>query len=102
MLGQIQPERPFLYREFPSYGGQQFIRLGDWKGIRQNMKPTKKQGGGKGSLAIELYNLKDDPTESKDVAAAHPDVVAKIETLMRQQHVASKDFAMPVLDSQGK
>jgi arylsulfatase A len=102
LLGKTQSERPFLYREFPGYGGQQFVRIGDWKGIRQNMKPAKKKGSDRASLTIELYNLKDDPTESKDVSAAHPDVVAKIESLMRQQHVASKDFAMPVLDTQGK
>ena len=28
--------RPFLYREFPGYGGQQSVRVGEWKGIRQN------------------------------------------------------------------
>jgi arylsulfatase len=102
LLGKAQPERPFLYREFPSYGGQQCVRIGDWKGVRQNLKPTKKQGGGKPDLTIELYNLKDDPTESKNVAADHPDIVKKIETIMRQQHAPSKDFAMPALDAQAK
>jgi arylsulfatase len=91
-----------LYREFPSYGGQQCARIGDWKGVRQNLKPTKKQGGGKPDLAIELYNLKSDPTESRNVAADHPDIIKKMETVMREQHVPSKDFAMPALDAQGK
>jgi arylsulfatase len=30
LLGLRQEERPFLYREFPAYGGQQCIRIGDW------------------------------------------------------------------------
>jgi arylsulfatase len=102
LLGKTQPERPFLYREFPSYGGQQCARIGDWKGVRQNLKPTKKQGGGKPDLTIELYNLKDDPAEAKNVAANHPDIVKKIEMLMREQHTISKDFPMPALDVQGE
>ncbi|NQV25619.1 MAG: arylsulfatase, partial [Rhodopirellula sp.] len=52
LLGKQQEERPFLYREFPSYGGQQTIRVGDWKAVRQNMT--------KGNLKIELYNIAND------------------------------------------
>src|SRR5439155_27288215 len=40
LLGQSQSPRPFLYREFPASGGQQSVRIGDWKGIRQNMLPV--------------------------------------------------------------
>ena len=29
LLGRRQRERPFLYREFPGYGGQQSVRVGD-------------------------------------------------------------------------
>ncbi len=97
LLGKKQPERPFLYREFPNYGGQQSIRVGDWKAVRQNLKPKKKNE--KPDLTIELYNLKDDPAETKNVAADHPDVVAKLEALMREQHSPSKDFPLPALDA---
>lgn len=104
LLGKSQPERPFLYREFPSYGGQQSVRVGDWKGVRQNLKPVaaKKKDGAKSDLTIQLYNLKNDPSETKDVAKEHPEIVAKMEALMREQHSPSKDFAMPALDAQGK
>ena len=37
LLGKRQPARPFLYREFPAYGGQQSVHLGEWKGIRRNL-----------------------------------------------------------------
>jgi arylsulfatase A-like enzyme len=103
LLGKSQPERAFLYREFPSYGGQQSVRVGDWKAVRQNLRPAagKKKGAAASqpNLTIELYNLKDDPTESKDVAKEHPDVVAKLEAIMREQHTPSKDFPMPALDA---
>ncbi len=81
LLGRSQPPRPFLYREFPSYGGQQSVRTGDWKGIRQNLKPRGKAAP---DLTIELYNLADDVTETHNVAGEHPDVVRQIETLMRR------------------
>ncbi len=99
LLGTKQPERPFLYREFPAYGGQQAVRIGDWKGIRQNLLPKgPKAKAAKPNYHIELYNLRDDPTESTDVSAKHPDVIAKIEAIMREQHVNSSDFPFPALD----
>ncbi|MCX6898285.1 MAG: arylsulfatase [Verrucomicrobia bacterium] len=102
LLGQKQEARPFLYREFPGYGGQQCVRVGDWKAIRQNMLP-RGRGKAKGKKAqpnmrIQLYNLKDDVAETKDVAAQHPDVVAKLEKIMREQHTPSSVFPFPALD----
>jgi len=104
LLGQKQAERPFLYREFPGYGGQQCIRIGDWKGLRQNLRPVAaKKAAAKANpaapdLSLKLYNLRDDPKETTDVAAKHPEIVAKMLDLMRAQHVASADFPLPALD----
>lgn len=113
LLGGKQDERPFLYREFPSYGGQQCVRLGDWKGIRQNLKPAGGKGKAKAkagavakapkalpNLHIELYNLATDIGETKDVSIDHPDIIAKMEKIMKEQHVNSADFGIPVLDQQ--
>ena len=105
LAGQSQPGRPFLYREFPAYGGQQMVRIGDWKGIRQNLMPqagkkgkSKAKAAAQPDLTIQLYNLKDDRNETKNVAAEHPDIVAKLEKLMREQHVPSEEFPLPALD----
>ena len=101
LLGQPQEPRPFLYREFPAYGGQQCVRIGDWKGVRVNMMPEggkKKKAQPAGIIKTELYNLKDDPTESHDVTADHPEIVAKIEKIMREEHVPSAEFPFPALD----
>jgi len=95
LLGEKQDPRPFLYREFPSYGGQQMVRVGDWKGVRQNLAP---RGKTKPNLHIELYNLCDDPAESHDVSADHPEIVDRIERLMREQHTPSKDFPIAALE----
>ncbi len=96
LLGRGQEERPFLYREFPGYGGQQAVWLGSrWKGIRTGLKKR----GEEPSLRIELYDLEADPSESKDVAAAHSEIVAEIEALMKSERVPSEDFPIPVLDA---
>ncbi len=83
LLGEKnQKEHEFLYWEFPSYQGQQAVRMGDWKGIRKNIF--------KGNMKIELYNLKDDPTEENNVSDEHPDIVLKIEKIMEREHTPAE------------
>ena len=96
LRGGSQGPRPFLYREFPGYGGQQAVWLGDWKGVRSGLLPRSKQAAP--NLKLELYDLREDPTESRDVAGEHPEVVAQLETVMRQQHTASPDFPFAALE----
>jgi len=90
-----QKKHEFLYWEFAAYGGQQAVRMGDWKGIRQKLLLRKNP-----HLNIELYNLKTDIGETTDVAQDHPEIVDKIKRIMIEQHVNSKLFKFPVLDEQ--
>jgi arylsulfatase len=106
LLGRAQEPRPFLYRESPGYGGQQTVRVGDWKAVRQNLRPRPAGKAAKnapapapGPIKTELYNLAADPTESTDVAAKHPEVLARLEKILREQHVPSAEFPLPALDS---
>jgi arylsulfatase A len=97
LMGEKQEPRPFLYREAPGYGGQQCIRVGDWKAIHTNLHPnakakTREPGD------IELYNLAADPKETTDVASQNPDVVAKLRSMMEAQHVKSLLFPIRALD----
>ena len=85
-----QKQHEYLYWEFPSYGGQQAVRMGKWKAIRKNLR--------KGKLQIYLYDLSKDISESKDIAKAHSQVVARIREIMREEHVPSREFPIPVLD----
>ena len=96
LLGKTQHERPFLYREFPAYEGQQSIRVGDWKAVRQKLMP---RGKAKPTLKTELYNLKEDRAEASDVSAQHPKIVAKLESLMRDHRTASEELPFPALDN---
>jgi len=96
LLGQTQPARPFLYREFPGYGGQQSVHWGDWKGIRRNL--TARGNNASPDLGLELYHLKTDRAETTDVAAQHPELVARLERILREQRTPSSDFPFPALD----
>ncbi len=78
LLDQNQKEHDFLYWEFPSYNGQQAVRIGKWKGIRKNIFD--------GNMTIELYNLEIDLKEQVDVSSQHPKIVEKIKAIVQQEH----------------
>lgn len=81
LLGEEQLQHNFLYWEFPSYKGQQAVRMGNWKGIRKNIF--------EGNLEIELYDLRKDTLESNNIAADYPNIVRQIEQIMREEHEPS-------------
>jgi arylsulfatase A len=81
LRGQTQRAHEFLYWEFHERGFQQAVRMGNWKAVRlAKDKP------------LELYNLADDPTEYTNVAAKHPDVVAKIEEYLKTARTESVNW----------
>ena len=87
LLGRAeqQKRREYLYWEFNERGGKQALRTGDWKAIRTGM--AKDPNG-----PLQLYNLRDDPGEKRDVAAANPEVVKRIEKLMVEAYVPTDRF----------
>lgn len=96
LLGRPERQRQhqYLYWEFPGYGGQQAVRMGHWKAVRQGILRRNNPD----PLKIELYNLKNDVGESRDVAAKHPEIVARMRTIMEAEHVPSELFPMPPID----
>jgi arylsulfatase A len=98
LRGRRQEPRPFLYRESPGYGGQQCVRAGDWKAMRQKLNPGPKEPPPK--VVTELYNLAADPTETNNVAPLHPDIVARLEAILHEQHIKSALFPIRALDVQ--
>lgn len=80
LLGETsQEDHDYLYWEFPSYEGQQAVRMGDWKAIRKDIF--------KGNMELQLFNLETDPLEEHNVADQFPDIVEKIEAIMKEAHV---------------
>ena len=59
----------------------QAVRTGDWKGVRNGK-----------DAPLELYDLKNDLGETKDVAAANPEVVKRIEDIMQEAVTPSAEY----------
>jgi len=68
-----QEQRDFLYWEY-HMGKQQAVRMGKWKGIR--IGGTKEP--------IELYDLSQDIGETNNVADDHPEIIKRMDELMRK------------------
>ncbi len=83
------PDR-VLYWEFPGYGGQQALRMGEWMLLRRDLR--------KGKGTPELYHLGDDPEQTTDLAVAEPVRVAMMLERMASEREPSKEFPMPGVD----
>jgi arylsulfatase A len=59
--------------------------MGNWKLVRNNIDKSPQS-------EPELYDLKADPGESVNLALANPEIVKKMEGIMKQAHIPSKDF----------
>jgi arylsulfatase len=82
LLGREGEEtRAPLYWESkdPVWGSLQAVRFGDWKAV--------KSGANRREARLELFDLAQDPFESRDVAAEHPEVVSEAERLLAAAHV---------------
>ncbi len=79
-----QARHEALYWEFhEGRGSKQAVRMGPWKGVKNRIPGP-----------IELYDVTTDPSESTDVAAAHPDVVAKIESFLKTARTESEHWRL--------
>ena len=83
LVGKNQQQHDFLYWEFPSYQGQQAVRMGKWKAIRKNIF--------KGNLDVELYNLDEDIKELNDVSKQFPEYCKAMRSIMKQEHVPAEN-----------
>ncbi|GAA4305453.1 sulfatase-like hydrolase/transferase [Compostibacter hankyongensis] len=95
-----QPEHPFLYWEYYNYNYNWYkpgnklprnyllnaaVRYGKWKAIRDNLLENP-------DAPVQLYDLETDPGEKKDVAAQHPDVVARVQRFFRSSSIADPPY----------
>ncbi len=75
-----------LYWEFHEQGGKQAVRLGNWKGVRLDVHEIGFHD------AVELYDLKTDPSETNNVADRYPEIVEQIKSIMLREHETSEAF----------
>ncbi len=89
-----QKRHDYLYWELPRYNEKiaefaketppQAVRMGDWKAVR----PAS-------NAPLELYNLAEDRAETKNLAAARPDVLGKIEEYLKTARTEPRPQSQP-------
>ena len=77
---RMQAQHPFLYFEYPENGGQVAVRMGNWKGVRKNIRKNP-------DAPWELYDLSLDRAETNDLATRQPDIIAQMKAIAKQEHL---------------
>ena len=77
-----QERRSYIYWEFPAYGGQIAIRMGNWKAVKTDLIKNPKN-------PWQLYDLSRDIAESKDLAESRSDLLEQFDMILRKEHRAA-------------
>ncbi len=85
LLGKPGQQRhEFMYWEFhEGRGSSQAVRMGPWKAVRERL-----------GAPLELYDLRVDIDESDNIAADHPEIVAKIENYLKTARTPSQHWPL--------
>lgn len=90
LRGETPPRDGHLYWEHPEKGFGQAVRVGDLKAVRLGL-----------DAAIEVYNLRTDPAEAKNIAATQSDFVARATSLFRTSRTESEHWPLAALAQTG-
>ena len=85
-----QETHEYLVWEFYGYQGQKAVRMGDWKAVQREIH--------KGNTEIQLYDLAMDIAEQHDLAAAHPELVARAREIFATDRTPNPNFPMQAYD----
>jgi arylsulfatase A-like enzyme len=85
LLGKKQKKHEYLYWEFHEQGGKIAVRMENWKAVKTDIDKMP-QG------MTELYDLSADLNEANNIASSNPEIVLKMEEIIKQAHVASEIF----------
>jgi arylsulfatase A-like enzyme len=77
-MSSEQKKHDYLFWDFPGYGGQIAVRMGPWKGIKQDLRKTP-------DAPLELYNVAGDIGETTNVVKEHPAIAQKMEDIMLRE-----------------
>ncbi|MBV5315469.1 MAG: arylsulfatase [Prolixibacteraceae bacterium] len=80
-----QEQHKTMYWEFHEMNGRQALRMGEWKLVRYNVFIPDK-------TTTDLYNLKTDLGEEKNVAPDHPKLVEEMLEILSKSRIDSEVF----------
>lgn len=83
LKGGAAPKRDYFYWELHEVESLQAIRFGEWKAVKNGL-----------SAAVELYDLKADPSEKINLAMKNPELVAKATKKMAEARTAHPDWPL--------
>lgn len=85
LMGKQQdPDYPIYFEQVSARRFLQSVRMGRWKGIRTGS-----------NAPLALYDLHNDPGETKDVASTHPELVAKFQQYLADCRTESPEYPIP-------
>ena len=97
LLGNNEQQRqhPYMFWYASEKGGKRSVLQWPWKLLHLNTgssessdesenSAAKKKPAAVKPLVVQLFNLESDPTESKNVAAENPELLKKLEAIMKQ------------------
>jgi arylsulfatase A len=90
LTGKASRKRDYLYFEYPEASAMQCVHFGNIKVIRPDLKKKPE--------LIEVYNLKDDPNEKRDLASQMPEVVERAKKVFAKEHVPNPLFPLGLVD----
>ncbi|MCP5517951.1 MAG: arylsulfatase [Verrucomicrobiales bacterium] len=79
-----QAQRPHFFWEFYERQGARAVRQDRWKAVRQPWH-----------AAVQLFDLKADPGETKDLAAENPGLTARLAAIMETAHEPDPNWKEP-------
>ena len=88
LLGkESQKIHDYLYWEFHERSGARAVRFQNWKAVQKNLKKQK-------DPPIEIYNLKSDPGEVKNLSKEKADIITKVKQIFSEAHSPSEIWKM--------
>ena len=80
-----QKQHEYLYWEFHERGGKRAVRFGNWKAVQLNVRKNN-------NSPLELYNLKKDEHEDKNIADEHPDLIKQAKKIFSESHIPDANW----------
>ena len=84
---ELKNRKPMIWAG-GAYGGQAAVRMGDMKVLRRQLFP-----GRKFPLDWEVYNIKEDPNELKNLASSRQDLIEKAKAVLDKEYSKAEGFA---------